>query len=171
MFQTRRIEITPRQILAGAWTLIVIYVGMVVGGNVTSEGIREMCGYLAVRLPFGFLFYPTGLKRFDIATVLALGLMVGVLVVTHLALRDYLLVNPVRDPEVKPNQHRTFVRVVGYACIVLDAVFFHAGIAQLNSWQRSNESWAALVLTALYICLLLVSCYVNIVLWLRAERK
>jgi hypothetical protein len=159
-----------RLILALAWeSLTVAYLGFMyllftcqglielfpeMFGTRVSKGVRSLARYE----PW---------HRMTIGHVVAAGLMVAVLVSWFWLLREWTLVGGNKIDPTKRKVRPTRLLFTAAACTLLAAdcvLFFHA-LRRANTWTGTDNTFAAVILTGLYLGMLVVFSLVSVGLW------
>lgn len=156
-----------------AWAVFCLIVLFPLYWIISSAGLRELNAIFAYKfskLPIPLFHHFSrfeGWRRLDVGYLVAVAVMVAVFWLWHHILKDLLLVegSGVDGKVWKEESLQGFSKVVGYAVLGADAILFFCGLVASGSGPIG-----ALVLTVIYVGLLLFFAYVNIFLWLRAER-
>ena len=139
------------------WALILAYVrfwafeifGKVVIVIVSLTGISE--GLRVVNPSFGIRVF----WGVDVAHLVGLIFIVGLWFLWVRLLSIWL------EIEERPRRHTILITCVGLAFIVVDAMLFYQGIVGMT-WGGSTFSWSALLCSASYVLMLVVSAYIHV---------
>ena len=160
----------PRRVMASTWSAGAIYVTLTLASTVNGDGLRSFHPSFATRLPLQWIAPMVGLRRIDLATVVAAMVVGASYYCLDRTLRDYLLVRLPSYRDMQAARNRTVFRLIAAALLVLDASFFFVGLLRPNGWTPLSAVGVGL-LTALYLSLMFAMAYLNITLWLKPERN
>ncbi len=148
-----------------------IYLALLLASTISADGMRSLHSAFSTRLPFQFLFALIGIRRFDLATLLAASIVGMSFYFLDRSMRNFLLSRDSLPLELLTRPHRTFCRPLSLLFLILDGIFFFLGVLRPSGWDTPSSLFSAIVLTGMYLCLMVGMAYLNIVWFLKPERN
>lgn len=150
---------------------IAIYIALLVASTINADGMRNLNGAFATRLPLQPLFSVIGIRRCDLATVLAASIVGMSFFFLDRSMRTYLLARDSLPIDLLTRSHRIVCNPLSLSFLTLDGIFFFLGVLRPSGWESPSSLFSAIVLTGMYLCLLVGMAYLNVVLFLKPERN
>jgi hypothetical protein len=170
MLHTNSTSVKSRKIIAIAWLCLCLYVAFMIASQISADGLRSFHSCFNSRIHFSWLFSIFGFRRVDLGVLIGMVLVALSFYCMDRALRDYLVLVSNVHHDIDPHKSRLFFRTIGVGLVVLDSASFYWGLLRPSGWDPPSSVVGIAILTALYVCLMAVMAYINILLWLNTER-
>jgi hypothetical protein len=149
------------------WQIVVKGMMGLVAFALTSEGLRIINPGCAQKLsgqPFLVeLNNYEGFYRLEVAHLFALGLVLGVFICWTKAIRAWLKPDDTGEKGFSASKYRLFTIPFAVVFLSMDSICFYKGVAQMG-WGGGGFSVDALLATAMYASLAILTCFVSVML-------